>query len=172
MFCFEIRIFAIKIKPELYKMKTAITHEELKLLIYLRLNSREKLTKLSRITQIPVSTIHEKLRQFSEGIIRKHTIILNSEVLGYPIKTHSVIKADSSSKQSLGEFLKKHDSVNNLYKVNNGFDYVFDAYFKGLNDAEGFFDILEEKHKVKKIETHYILDELKREGFLNREEVI
>lgn len=150
-------------------MITKITEEELKLLIYLRLNSREKLTKLSRKTQIPVSTIHQKLKQFSQEIIRKHTIILNFDSLGYPIKTHSIIKADSASKIELAAYLQKHNNVNNVYKINNGYNYVFDAYFKDLNDSEQFFEKLENEHKIKKRDTHYILDEIKREGFLTNE---
>ena len=78
------------------KMNTLSINEK-KLITHLRNDSREKLTVLSRKINMPVSTIHEKIKKYKGNIINKSTILLNATYLGFPLRTHTILSVDKTS---------------------------------------------------------------------------
>jgi len=136
---------------------------EVVLLSYLRQNGRIALTILSRKTGIPVSTLHDRLKK--TGSIRKIAPILHFGRMGYNAKAYVLMKANRKYKDKLQSFLTEHFHVNNLYKVNNGFDYMMECVFTDMKALEDFMDELDEKFKVRSSNVHYIINDIKREGF-------
>ena len=51
--------------------------KDLLLMTHFRRNSRENLTQISRLTNIPVSTIFDKLREYEKGLIQRHTTLID-----------------------------------------------------------------------------------------------
>mgnify|MGYP006289669715 CR=1 FL=1 len=138
----------------------------IRLLSHFRKNSRERLTKISRKTSIPVSTIFDRLKEFEKSIIRKHTSLIDFHKLGYVTHANVTLKFDKDDRKPAAEYLMKHMNVNSLYKITNGFDYMAEVLFKNLSELECFREELEERFNLKDIEMHYILDDLKREEFM------
>lgn len=143
-----------------------VSAKDLLLLSQLRRNAREKLTTMSRRTQIPVSTIHEKIKGFNARFVKKHTVLLDFPKLGYQCRAKVLVNAPKEHKLALKEHLEKHANVNSAYKINNGYTYMLDVIFPNLDQLDGFLDELEAEFDVKDTQTYYIIDELKREGFL------
>jgi len=135
----------------------------------LRLDGRMSLTELSRRTKLPISTIYERLRLHYGDIIKKYTVVLDFTKLGYNVRVHFIIKVDKNNKQELFVYLKKHRNVNNLYRINNGYDYLCEGIFEHMQESEKFTEILEEKYSVKKVQSYYILEDLKHEEFFGKE---
>lgn len=143
------------------------------LLCQLRNNSREPLTKMSKQTRIPVSTLYDRLKHFEENkLIERHTSIINFAAFGYKVRVNIMLKVSSSQRDALKKYLQNHENVNNLYKINNGFDFLFEGVFKSIEEAEEFIDNLEEQFEFKRIDVHYITSDIKREGFLSSKELI
>ncbi|MDI3473957.1 MAG: hypothetical protein PWR30_280 [Candidatus Woesearchaeota archaeon] len=143
------------------------------LLCQLRNNSREPLTKMSKQTRIPVSTLYDRLKHFEENkLIERHTSIINFAAFGYRVRVNVMLKVSSSQRDVLKKYLQNHENVNNLYKINNGFDFLFEGVFKSIEEAESFLDNLEEQFDFKRIDVHYITSDIKREGFLSSKELI
>ncbi|MDK2907656.1 MAG: hypothetical protein PWQ87_114 [Candidatus Woesearchaeota archaeon] len=143
------------------------------LLCQLRNNSREPLTKMSKQTRIPVSTLYDRLKHFEENkLIERHTSIINFAAFGYKVRVNIMLKVSSSQRDALKKYLQNHENVNNLYKINNGFDFLFEAVFKSIEEAEEFIDNLEEQFEFKRMDVHYITSDIKREGFLSSKELI
>ena len=140
--------------------------KDLLLLSQLRKNAREKLTTMSRRTQMPVSTIHERIKGYNRSLIKKHTVLLDYPKLGYQCRAQVLVNAPKETKQDLKAYLEKHPNVNSAYKINNGFTYLLDVIFPGLDDLDSFLDRLEGQYDVTNTQTYYIIDELKREGFM------
>lgn len=147
------------IRPEL-------NAKDLLLLSTLRRNAREKLTTISRRTSIPVSTLHEKLKQYADSLIKKHTVLLDFNKLGYQCRAKVLVNAPKETKQELRSHLERHPNVNSAYKINNGYTYLLDVIFPHLDDLDKFIETLESKYDVTNTQTYYIIDELKREGFM------
>lgn len=138
---------------------------ELRIVRRLRLNARESLTKMSRKTGIPVSTIYERLKRFEKGVIRKHTCLIDFHKLGYDLRVTILIKADPKKREDLEKFLLGHHHVNMVFRINNGFDYLAEVVFKTMGDVQQFMDALDGRGARSKQE-FYVLDELRRESFL------
>lgn len=143
----------------MYKQK------DLVLFSLLRKNSRVSLMELSRQTQVPVSTVYQKLRQTFRPVIKKHTIVLDFAKLGYNVRVHFFLKANKNMKEKMLDFLLRKQNVNNAYRINNGFDVLGEAIFRDINAAEKFLEELQEKYHVPKLHAFYILDDIVREKF-------
>jgi DNA-binding Lrp family transcriptional regulator len=139
---------------------------DLLLLSSLRANARESLTNISRKTSIPVSTIFDKLRMHENGVIRKHTSIVDFSLLGFGTRANIALKVNKEEKDELKKYLMKSASVNSFYRINNGYDYLIEAIFRNILEMEEFCEQLEENFKIKTKQVFYIIEDLKREEFL------
>jgi DNA-binding Lrp family transcriptional regulator len=148
-----------------------VEKKELVLLSHFRNDARRNLTKISRSTGIPVSTIFDKLRAYEKGLIKKHTSILDFGKMGYDVRVQLILKVRKEDKDSLKDFLMKHLTVNSFYKVNNGFDYMVESVFKTMNEYYQFTEMLD-SFGIQKKHEFFVLQELRRESFLDNSDLV
>ncbi len=141
---------------------------ELIIISRLRENARENLTNMSRRTLIPVTTLHKKLKDFQNDVIKKYVAMLDFTKLGYNTRANIIIRVKKEFKDQLREFLLDHRSVNSLYRINNGFDFLVEVVFQEIRDVEFFVEQLENNFKVEKKEIYYVIEEMKKEEFLGK----
>jgi len=144
------------------KMKTKDTY----FLAHLRADSRMPLTRLSRLTQTPVSTLFDRLKNH-KGLIKKFTVLPDFAKLGFGTRVCAAIKVEKEDKEELEKFLEKHLNVNSLFKINNGFNFLIDGVFRDMGEVEEFKDHLESKFQIRGMDIFYILGEIKQESFLD-----
>ena len=142
--------------------------KELLLLSHFRKNARSSLTKISRRTSIPVSTIFDKLKNYEQSIIVKHTSLLNFRSLGYDLKVHIFLAVNKDQRDTLKSHLLTHQRVNSVYRVNNGFDFLCEAVFTNLEDFDAFMTELESYPILSKQE-YFILEDIARESFMSHD---
>ncbi len=140
--------------------------KDYKILTELRKNSRAQLKEISKNTSIPISTIYDRIKNSYGNVVKKHTAILNFELLGFNAKANICLKCNKKSKQELYSHLKRHPNVNSLYKINNGYDYMVEAIFKNIKELEEFIENIEDVYGIKSKEVFYIIDEIIKENFL------
>lgn len=145
---------------------TNMKEKEAQIMTSLRNNARESLTKMSRKTGIPVSTIYERLKKFEKKVIKKHTCILDFQELGYDLRLTVLLKTRTQEKEQIKKHLRGHHSVNTIMRINNGYDYLIEAIFKNMAEVQTFLDELDKKG-ARKREEYYVLEEIARENFLS-----
>lgn len=138
----------------------------------LRIDARMPLTKMSRRTNIPVSTIFDRLKINENGLIKKHTCILDFSKLGYNVRANIAFKVETKDRESLKEYLLKHESANSVYKINNGFDFMIEGVFREIREMEDFIEDLEKRFRILDKRSFYIIEDLKREEFLSKPQII
>jgi len=70
-------------------MSEELNKEDLRILSELQKNAKISYKRLSKITGIPPSTTHDRVKRFTEtGVIKGYLTLLNEEALGY---THTAI---------------------------------------------------------------------------------
>ena len=146
--------------------------KDLKIISHLRNNARMPLTKMSRKTQIPVSTIFDRMKLHEEGLIIKHTCLLDFSKLGFNTRANINLKVDREDKEALKDFLQKQDCINSIYRINNGFDFMIEGVFRQIKDMEEFLDNIEQKFKIQDKKSFFIIEDLKRESFLSDHQLI
>ena len=139
--------------------------KDVKILACLRQNGRMPISKLSKKTGLPVSTIFDRLR--SRNCIERHVALLDFGSLGFSTKAIVLVRAPKETKDALHKYLSMHFHINNLCRVNNGYDYCFECVFKTINELENFLESLEEKFDIKTRTAFYIINEIRREAFLS-----
>ena len=149
-----------------------LERKDIQILSYLRNNARTSLTKMSRATHIPVSTIYDRLKLHEQGVILKHTALLDFGKLGFNARANIFLKVDKNSRDSVKEYLLKNQHVNSVYRINNGWDFMVEAIFKNINDVEDFFESIENKHHILEKQYFYVIEEIEREAFLSKRELM
>jgi len=132
----------------------------------LRNNARESLTTMARKTGIPISTIFDRMKQHYGSIITKHTCLLDFNELGYAARAKVTVKVERDVRQDLMNYLNKHPNVNSLYKINSGYDFMFELIFMNIKELEEFMENLEETYPITDQNVYYVIDDIKREEFL------
>ncbi len=139
---------------------------DLEIISHLRSDARQNITKIARATNIPISTICDKIKRFETTIIRKHTSLLDYQKLGLERK-QILIKVSKEDRDNLLNFLMKSSNVNTIYKVDNRFDFIIEIVFEKLSDYYQFLEELDRFSIISK-EEYYIIDDVKREAFLEK----
>ncbi|MBW3021228.1 Lrp/AsnC family transcriptional regulator [Candidatus Woesearchaeota archaeon] len=142
--------------------------KDLKIISHLRSDARMSLTNLSRKTSIPVTTIFDRIKvQQKDKVIKKFTSLLNFNELGYNTRANIALRVDREDKEELKEHLIKHENVNSVSRINNGYDFMVEGIFKQMVDLEDFLDKLEQRFKILDKKSFFIIEDLKKEDFMN-----
>jgi len=149
-----------------------MNQKDLLILAHLRNDARITLTNLSKKTNIPISTIYDRLKAQEEGFIQKHTTLIDFSKLGYNTRANITIKVDREQREAIKEYLLKHQNVNSVYKINSGYDFLIETVFKNIKDLEDFMETLDQKFKIVDSQTHYIINDIKREAFMSNPEML
>ncbi|MCX6710951.1 MAG: Lrp/AsnC family transcriptional regulator [Candidatus Woesearchaeota archaeon] len=145
--------------------------DESAIICQLRQNARISLTKMSRRTSIPISTIYEKLKSYQGTLVKKYTALIDFSAFGYTTKANLFLKFDREDKENVRNYLMKNPNVNSLYKVTNGYDYLVEGIFRNIKEVEEFLDNLEMKFNLRERQVYYVVDELRREEFLSDSDI-
>jgi len=140
--------------------------KDIKIITNLRQDARMPLTTMSKKTSIPVSTIFDRLKANEQNVIVKHTSLLDFTQLGYFTRANITFKVDRENKDALKEYLIKNQSVNSVYKINNGYDFMVEGIFKQIKDMEEFIDQVKSRFKIEDTKSFFIIEDLKREAFM------
>jgi len=139
-----------------------INEKERAVLNSLRYNSRDSLVSLSKKLNLPVSTIFEILKKIEAKYLVKHVSLVDFSKLGASIKVNFLIS--SKKKDELKKFLDSSNVVNTFSKSMDGYDFYVECIFYDMKELSYFKDQLD--FFSSKFEEIFVLDELKKEGFL------
>ncbi len=142
--------------------------KEFRILSNLRHNSREKLTNIAKTTNMPVSTVFDKIRRYEENnVIKRHVSLLDFSKLGYEIDVCILLKVEKAEREKLREFLNEKECLNSIFKISNGYDFFIEGIFSDMQHLQDFIDEVEENFTLIRNDVFYIVNEMKREEFLN-----
>ncbi|MEA3515257.1 MAG: Lrp/AsnC family transcriptional regulator [Nanoarchaeota archaeon] len=146
-----------------------ISKKDMMILSSLRKDARMNLTKMARKTGIPVSTIFDKIKGYKGNLVTKHTTLINFDLIGYNTRAKVILKVKKEDKTAMKGYLFKNQNVNSFYRVNNGYDFMFEAVFRNLKETEEFIEAIEEKFGIIEKQVFYITEDVKRESFMEED---
>ncbi len=149
---------------------TMINVETGKIINELRKNSRQSLVTIGETTNIPQSTVYDKVKSLEESVIKKYTCLLDYQKLGYGIEIKMAFKISNEQKvqghEQILSFIKQHKNINNAFHINHDFDFFIECVFENYGAMYDFLNELKEKFGVEKQEVYHILHDIKHEEFL------
>ncbi|MFH1408459.1 MAG: Lrp/AsnC family transcriptional regulator [Nanoarchaeota archaeon] len=140
---------------------------EQKIILALRHNARQTLTEMSKITNIPISTLYDRIKNYQQSYVRRFTSLIDFSSLGYGTQASVTLKVKREKRDELRAYLLQHPNINTLQKVNNGYDFMFEVVFSHLKLMEEFLEHLEEQFLIKTKQVFYIIEDIAREKFMS-----
>jgi len=140
-----------------------IKEKDTQILSHLRENARKKITEISRLTNIPVTTIYDRIRSQEKKFIKKHTTLLDFHKMGYASRSFFLVQGNS---QELQNYLSSHPNLNNLYRIDGSYSYLAEFIFHHMIDMHLFAAELEQQFSHIKLEKLTLIGDIKREVFL------
>jgi len=140
-----------------------VKESDLRILGELRKNSRQTLAEISRATNVSISTIYDRIRFHEDKLIKKHTSILNFEMLGFGLRANVLLS--TKNKDELKEYIARHPNINSAFEINNEYDFLIDCIFANMSECRDFLDALDQLGIDKK-QVHYIINDIKVESFM------
>ena len=144
-----------------------LDEKELKILVMLRQNARATLTEISRETDIPVSTVFDKLKKMEKKFHIRHTSLIDFSRLGKAIQVNFSVKSDEQINEIIS-FLVENPNVNSVYRTNSGTSIYLECIFQNMMEFYKFSDKLA-KYKITEKSEYHIIEEIKKEEFLTKE---
>ncbi len=131
-----------------------IDKKDMKIIEYLKEHGRDKISDISNALQIPRATIFERMERLrKDGFIKKYTVDLNYEKLGYSVMSYIMIQYNpkaSIDQRTLCVNLSKMDNVISASIVTGDWDIMLLTAQKSMRDLSKF--VLEQLRTMDGIE--------------------
>ncbi|WP_456367303.1 Lrp/AsnC family transcriptional regulator [Thermococcus sp.] len=138
-----------------------------KILMILQKNSRTPLREISREVGLAESTIYERIKKLKEkGVIKKFTVILDPNALGFNVLAFILIKARAGMYGHVAEELKKYPEICEVYETTGDYDMIVKIRTKNSSELNEFLDRIgsvdgvESTHTMVVLKTHKETTEL------------
>ena len=119
-----------------------IDRKDMEIIEYLKEHGRDKISDISNSLQIPRATIFERMERLrKEGFIKKYTVDLNYEKLGYSVLAYIMIQYNPKStidQRSLCLNLSRMSNVISASIVTGDWDIVLLTAQKSMKDLSAF----------------------------------
>ncbi len=149
-----------------------LSKKDLLILSELRNNARETLTQISKHTNVPISTIFDKIKCYQGNLITKHTTLIDFSKLGFNARVNIMVRVDRNLREEAKKFLLSHQNINSVFKISNGFDFLIEGIFKNVKDVEDFIDMFGGKFKLEQTQVYYLIEDVKKEAFMSDSSLI
>ncbi|MHB8395966.1 MAG: Lrp/AsnC family transcriptional regulator [Thermoplasmataceae archaeon] len=123
-------------------MKGNLDKKDLQIMDYLRNHGRDKISEISEKTGIPRATIFERITRLrEEGYIRKFTVDLDLEKIGFPVMAYIMVAFDSGSgidQRSLARKISKLENVLSVSIISGQWDIMVYTISRSMKDLSVF----------------------------------
>jgi len=129
----------------LQNLVISMNEKDFLLLEALRENGKYSLKQLQEKTNLSLSAISKKIqRLYTQGIIRKATVLIDWKKAGYLIHLFFSVEAEQKNFQ---QFIDMQKCVSALFILKDEKRCFFEAYFSSGAEADKFITEMEEKVK-------------------------
>ncbi|WMT50764.1 MAG: Lrp/AsnC family transcriptional regulator [Ferroplasma sp.] len=119
-----------------------IDKKDMKIIEYLKEHGRDKISDISNSLEIPRATIFERMERLrKDGFIKKYTVDLNYEKLGYSVLAYIMIQYNPKSsidQRSLCVNLSRMDNVISASIITGDWDIILLTAQKSMKDLSTF----------------------------------
>ena len=110
-------------------------HLDLKILSELAKDASVSVPKLSKKINVNASVVYSRIKRLSKrGLIRKFTIVINDEALGFNVKALTGINMDSKLRDNVLNELFKIPEVREVSEVTGRFDVLVTMNARSLDE--------------------------------------
>lgn len=129
-----------------------------KILDELHNNSRLSMSELGRRVNLSSPSVTERVRQMeSFGIIKKYTVEVDHENIGFPIQCIIEATVKNGDYKSFKNYIERLSNVEFCYRIAGNACYMLKMQFETFANAEKFID---EVNPIAHTVTHFIFSQV------------
>ncbi len=137
---------------------------DVKLVRLLAEDSRLSTRALASRLGLAHSTVGSRLRRLLElGVIRRFTVLVDHEALGYEVTALTLIQAEGSHIEELERELSTHPNIVAVYDITGEFDVAVIARFKSMRQLDAFLKAVNKLPYVRRTVTSIVLRVVKED---------
>jgi len=148
-------------------MRGALDEVDRRILILLQKNSRTPLREISKEVGLAESTVYERIKRLKErGVIKKFSVILDSNILGFKILAIILLKCKAGMYSSVADDLKRYPEIVEIYETTGDYDMMVKIRTTTSEELNAFLDRIgsipgvEATHTMVVLKTHKETSEL------------
>ncbi len=139
-------------------MRANLDDIDRKILTILQKNSRTPLREISKEVGLAESTVYERIKKLKEhGIIRKFTVILDPDALGFTLLAFILIKSKAGKYSHVASELRKYPQIVEIYETTGDYDMLVKIRTKNSEELNEFLDTIGEIEGVVATHTMVVL---------------
>ncbi|CAD5244945.1 Lrp/AsnC family transcriptional regulator [Thermococcus camini] len=139
-------------------MRMGLDDTDRKILAILQKNSRTPLREISKEVGLAESTVYERIKKLKDrGIIKKFTVILDPDSLGFQILAFILIKSKAGMYAHVANELKRHPQIVEIYETTGDYDMLVKIRTGGSDELNEFLDTIGEINGVEATHTMVVL---------------
>ena len=100
--------------------------KDMDILSLLKKNAKSTTQQISRILNIPITTVHNRIKKLeSSGIIEKYTVVLNQRKLGRKVSARLALRVTKLADQyKVCNKVLNLDAVEKVYQITGDYDII------------------------------------------------
>jgi Lrp/AsnC family transcriptional regulator for asnA, asnC and gidA len=139
-------------------MRTGLDEVDKKILTILQKNSRTPLREISKEVGLAESTVYERIKKLKDkGIIKKFTVMLDPEALGFTILAFILIKSKAGMYSHVASELKQYPQIVEIYETTGDYDMLVKIRTCGSDELNEFLDRIGSIEGVESTHTMVVL---------------
>jgi Lrp/AsnC family leucine-responsive transcriptional regulator len=110
--------------------------KDMDILSLLKKNAKSTTQQISRILNIPITTVHNRIKKLeSSGIIEKYTVVLNQRKLGRKVSARLMIRVTKLADQfKICNEVLNLEAVEKVYQITGDYDIVASVRVNDIED--------------------------------------
>jgi len=110
--------------------------KDMDILRLLKKNAKSTTQEISRILNIPITTVHNRIKKLeSSGIIEKYTVVLNQRKLGRKVSARLMIRVTKLADQfKICNEVLNLEAVEKVYQITGDYDIVASVRVNDIED--------------------------------------
>ena len=144
-----------------------LDNKDIKILEILKEDGSLTSKEISKIVNMPITTVHHRIKKLKEnGIIKRYTIELDYEKLNYPVSAYILIEVDydqlkkeNITQHELIARFKKYDEITQAEIITGEMDIIIKVRTKTIKQLDNFIvRILRNINGIHKTKTILVLN--------------
>ena len=152
---------------EIFSIYMKLDEKDTQILTVLENNAKLTTSQISKLTRIPITTIHNRIKKLEkERIIKNYTLNLDYEKLNKPLKAHILVSViplshKKISQEDIGKKIKSFEDVNSVDIVTGATDILVQVRATNMKELNKFItNRLRNIEGIDKTQTMMVLEEL------------
>jgi len=127
-------------------------------------NARFSYRQIARLVKVSVATVLNRIKALEkEGIIRKYSVVLDYEKLGYDVEVIIDVRVSKGKLHEVEKKISSHPNVFAVYDNTGHFDATIIARFTNRRAMDQFLKKIQSYDFVERTETKLVLSTFKEE---------